>query len=178
MIYAEVLQVADVQKCRIPPKPSINNILRHSRSEENIIEGTASPNSNPSSHNGDSSNLSSDQSPPSSSTSNIPTSNSSCIDLNLNADCWSQEDDEISQQVRHQLPHLFSQFKLNFLLNFPLFSVPVPPAEVEKMRPGHNLPNEPRLLRLSRACVRGGAGHPEKIVRVHSHAKKYLPERS
>ena len=131
MIYAEVLQVPDVQKCRIPPKPSINNILRHSRSEENIIEGTASPSSNPSSHNGDSSNLSNDQSPPSSSTSNIPTSNSSCIDLNLNAECWSQEDDEISQQVRPRLSRILNRMKCRVIcllygpISFVVFAVKI-----------------------------------------------------
>ena len=100
MIYAEVLQVADTQTARLPPKPTMNTMLRHSRSEENIIEGVVHPSiksygTPPSTENGSDSNLTTSTSPPSSSPSNIPTSNSSCFD----SDCWSQEDDEISQQV-------------------------------------------------------------------------------
>lgn len=90
MIYAEVLEVPDVESARVPPKPTINNLLRHSRSEENIIEAESK-----------SSEVPKDlltESHASSSNLNIPTISSSG-DLHSNSDCWSQEDDEISLQV-------------------------------------------------------------------------------
>ncbi|XP_021961803.1 phosphatidylinositol 4-kinase beta isoform X2 [Folsomia candida] len=89
MIYAEVLEVPDVESARVPPKPTINNLLRHSRSEENIIEAESK-----------SSEVPKDlltESHASSSNLNIPTISSSG-DLHSNSDCWSQEDDEISLQ--------------------------------------------------------------------------------
>jgi len=95
-MYAEVLEVPDVQTVRVPSKPTINNLLRHSRSEENIAEGETMNSHN---INGKNANVESPHLPSSSSMSK---SNSSCTDLNVGADCWSQEDDEISQQVSLQ----------------------------------------------------------------------------
>jgi len=94
MIYAEVLEVSDVQTAKIPSKPTITNLLRHSRSEENIIEGEQTNSVSTEDK------ILSIGSPhfSSNSNSNLPTTNSSA-DLNSTADCWSQEDDEISLQV-------------------------------------------------------------------------------
>lgn len=91
MIYAEVLEVPDVQKAKLPPKPTINNLLRHSRSEENIVDGVCENTSNP-----ERKTLMTESHP---SSSSIPVTLSTS-DLNPHADCWSQEDDEISLQVR------------------------------------------------------------------------------
>jgi len=110
MIYTEVLEVESIQSVRIPPKPSINNMLRHSRSEENIAEGEGNP---PSSTSTREISLCV-ESPPSSSASNLPTTANSSQDLHLGSDCWSQEDDEISLQV---VPHsLVSYFLVNWLV--------------------------------------------------------------
>lgn len=101
MIYAEVLQVESIQSAKIPSKPSINNLLRHSRSEENIVEGEVSlPPPSTSSRSTRTEISLSVSPPPSSSASNLPsTTNNSTMDLHLGSDCWSQEDDEISLQV-------------------------------------------------------------------------------
>ncbi|ODM94358.1 Phosphatidylinositol 4-kinase beta [Orchesella cincta] len=94
MIYTEVIEVENIQSVRIPSKPSINSMLRHSRSEENLVEGEANP---PSSTSTREISLRV-ESPPSSSASNLPTTANSSQDLHLGSDCWSQEDDEISLQ--------------------------------------------------------------------------------
>ncbi|CAL8144049.1 unnamed protein product [Orchesella dallaii] len=96
MIYTEVLEVENTQSVRIPPKPSINNMLRHSRSEENLVEGEGNPPSSTSTR--EISLCVSVESPPSSSTSNLPMTANSSQDLHVGSDCWSQEDDEISLQ--------------------------------------------------------------------------------
>lgn len=100
MLYVEVLEVPDAHSARLPPKPTMMSMLRHTRSEENIVDGVVSDeNEQTSSTPGGEpdSGMISGASPPSLSASNIyitTASNSSCFDL----DCWSQEDDEISAQ--------------------------------------------------------------------------------
>lgn len=98
MIYAEVLEVPDVQTAKVPSKPTISNLLRHSRSEENIVEAECGSNNNNAGDKVDS--LIESHPSSSSSHSNIPKIASSG-DLQSNSDCWSQEDDEISLQVSY-----------------------------------------------------------------------------
>jgi phosphatidylinositol 4-kinase len=136
MIYAEVIEVDDIQRSAVPPKctirqaRSVENLLvdqqllsatgskTGSRSniypeppvsrksdegedddeDQGIVVNSPTTSSAPPTtvHLRSSSGYTSPQSS-TTSNSNLPaTTNSSCMDLNI--DCWSQEDDEISQQ--------------------------------------------------------------------------------
>lgn len=90
-----MLEVENIECTRLPPKPTINNLLRHSRSEENIVDGDNKPISSSTTEIGGII----FQAGPSCSASNLPTVINNSMDLHIGSDCWSQEDDEISLQV-------------------------------------------------------------------------------
>lgn len=95
-MYVEVLEVEDIHRSPVPPK--LMNSLRHTKSEENLGGGVGSANA------GETTSLS------------AFSICGQCDDPDPEG-CWSQEDDEISQQVRKRTFIISSQFvtqKLNY----------------------------------------------------------------
>jgi hypothetical protein len=134
MIYIEVLEVPNAQTAKIPPKPTITNLLRHSRSEENLIEGEISCPVN-------SEKSLTVQCPPSSSSPRLPSTHSSSDLHSSNADCWSQEDDEISLQVKKE--NCSSRARISSeKLTFNIVCYLVSANEVEKTGQGYDIPDE------------------------------------
>lgn len=173
MIYAEVLEVESIQSTRIPSKPTINNLLRHSRSEENIMEGEGNPSTSSSTRE-----ISlCVESPPSSSASNLPTTVNSSMDLHIGSDCWSQEDDEISLQVwKYTLFSLhFWHISISNVNALAKFCNPVPSNEVKEVWSRHDISNESRLLWFTWTSVRLGNWYSKKTVGIIKCSEKYLP---
>lgn len=109
IVYVEVLEVEDLYTSPVPTK-IMGSSLRHTKSEENLTGGEQSSSSGPSNL----PNMESQHTTPSSIARQTPVKISSVYPLKSSdiafnfpdddpSDCWSQEDDEITQQVHLQI---------------------------------------------------------------------------
>lgn len=99
IIYVEVLEVDDLYSSAVPTK-IMGSSLRHTKSEENLTGGEQSEQTDVPSEDTPQSLLATKQTPVRTSHIRNPDVSFNFIDEDPN-DCWSQEDDEISQQVSY-----------------------------------------------------------------------------
>lgn len=122
IIYVEVLEVEDLYTSPVPTK-IMGSSLRHTKSEENLTGGeqsnTSEDTSNPAAQNITGiNNTNNIRQTPIRNVLSRNGENAFSYPDDDPSDCWSQEDDEITQQVIHFIIHFFKfKYKLNIVLN-------------------------------------------------------------